>query len=129
MIFSSIPFLYYFLPCVLLAYFLMPRVGKNGVLLLASLLFYAWGEPTYLPVMLAATALGYVFGLAIERFPKAKRWLLLASILSSLSFLVYFKYADFFLGNLGALTGRPLPLLNLALPVGISFYTLSLIHI
>ena len=68
MIFSSIPFLYYFLPCVLLAYYLMPKAGRNGVLLLFSLLFYAWGEPRYLVVMLAATVLGYGFGLAMERF-------------------------------------------------------------
>ena len=127
MIFSSIPFLYYFLPCVLLVYYLMPKAGRNGVLLLFSLLFYAWGEPRYLFVMLAATVLGYGFGLAMERFPKAKKGLLAASILSSLSFLLCFKYADFFLENLGALTGRPIALLKLSLPVGISFYTFQIL--
>ena len=127
MIFSSIPFLYYFLPCVLLAYYLMPKAGRNGVLLLFSLLFYAWGEPRYLVVMLAATVLGYGFGLAIERFPKAKKGLLIASVASSLSFLLCFKYADFFLENLGALTGRPIALLKLSLPVGISFYTFQIL--
>ena len=127
MIFSSIPFLYYFLPCVLLAYYLMPKAGRNGVLLLFSLLFYAWGEPRYLLVMLAATVLGYGFGLAMERFPKAKKGLLIASVASSLSFLLCFKYADFFLENLGALTGRPIALLKLSLPVGISFYTFQIL--
>ena len=127
MIFSSIPFLYYFLPCVLLVYYLMPKAGRNGVLLLFSLLFYAWGEPRYLFVMLAATVLGYGFGLAMERFLKAKKGLLAASILSSLSFLLCFKYADFFLENLGALTGRPIALLKLSLPVGISFYTFQIL--
>ena len=127
MIFSSIPFLYYFLPCVLLAFYLMPKAGRNGVLLLFSLLFYAWGEPRYLVVMLAATVLGYGFGLAMERFPKAKKGLLIASVASSLSFLLCFKYADFFLENLGALTGRPIALLKLSLPVGISFYTFQIL--
>ena len=127
MIFSSIPFLYYFLPCVLLAYYLMPKAGRNGVLLLFSLLFYAWGEPRYLVVMLAATVLGYGFGLAMERFPKAKKGILIASVASSLSFLLCFKYADFFLENLGALTGRPIALLKLSLPVGISFYTFQIL--
>ena len=127
MIFSSIPFLYYFLPCVLLACYLMPKAGRNGVLLLFSLLFYAWGEPRYLVVMLAVTVLGYGFGLAMERFPKAKKGLLIASVASSLSFLLCFKYADFFLENLGALTGRPIALLKLSLPVGISFYTFQIL--
>ena len=127
MIFSSIPFIYYFLPCVLLAFYLMPKAGRNGVLLLFSLLFYAWGEPRYLVVMLAATVLGYGFGLAMERFPKAKKGLLIASVASSLSFLLCFKYADFFLENLGALTGRPIALLKLSLPVGISFYTFQIL--
>ena len=67
MLFSSVPFLFYFLPCVLLVYFLVPGTLKNGVLLLASLLFYGWGEPRYLLVMLAAIAQGYVFGLLIEK--------------------------------------------------------------
>ncbi|MDD6370903.1 MAG: MBOAT family protein, partial [Eubacteriales bacterium] len=129
MIFSSIPFLYYFLPVVLLAYGLTPRVGKNAVLLLFSLVFYGWGEPKYLAVMLVCTALGYGFGLALGRAgrPGVRKALLAASVLSSLSFLVYFKYADFFLSNFNALTGASLPLLQLTLPVGISFYTFQIL--
>ena len=129
MIFSSIPFLYYFLPVVLLVYGLTPRKGKNAVLLLFSLVFYGWGEPKYLAVMLVCTALGYGFGLALGRAgrPGVRKALLAASVLSSLSFLVYFKYADFFLSNFNALTGASLPLLQMTLPVGISFYTFQIL--
>ena len=129
MIFSSIPFLYYFLPVVLLVYGLAPRKGKNAVLLLFSLVFYGWGESKYLAVMLVCTALGYGFGLALGRAgrPGVRKALLAASVLSSLSFLVYFKYADFFLSNFNALTGASLPLLQLTLPVGISFYTFQIL--
>ena len=129
MIFSSIPFLYYFLPVVLLVYGLTPRKGKNAVLLLFSLVFYGWGEPKYLAVMMVCTALGYGFGLALGRAgrPGVRKALLAASVLSSLSFLVYFKYADFFLSNFNALTGASLPLLQMTLPVGISFYTFQIL--
>lgn len=126
MIFSSIPFLYYFLPLALLLCYLVPSRARNAFLLLASLVFYAWGEPKYLPVMAAATALGYGFGLAIERFRRFRKPLLVLSIVSSLGFLLYFKYADFFLENLNGL-GLKVPLLRLALPVGISFYTFQIL--
>lgn len=126
MIFSSIPFLYYFLPLALLLCYLVPSRARNAFLLLASLLFYAWGEPKYLPVMVAATALGYGFGLAIQRFRRFRKPLLVLSIVSSLGFLLYFKYADFFLENLNGL-GLHIPLLRLALPVGISFYTFQIL--
>lgn len=126
MIFSSIPFLYYFLPLALLLCYLVPSRARNAFLLLASLLFYAWGEPKYLPVMAAATALGYGFGLATQRFRRFRKPLLVLSIASSLGFLLYFKYADFFLENLNGL-GLHIPLLGLALPVGISFYTFQIL--
>ena len=126
MIFSSIPFLYYFLPLALLLCYLVPSKARNAFLLLASLVFYAWGEPKYLPVMAAATALGYGFGLATQRFRRFRKPLLVLSIASSLGFLLYFKYADFFLENLNGL-GGDVPLLRLALPVGISFYTFQIL--
>ena len=126
MIFSSIPFLYYFLPLALLLCYLVPSRARNAFLLLASLVFYAWGEPKYLPVMAAATALGYGFGLATQRFRRFRKPLLVLSIASSLGFLLYFKYADFFLENLNGL-GLKVPLLRLALPVGISFYTFQIL--
>ena len=126
MIFSSIPFLYYFLPLALLLCYLVPSRARNAFLLLASLVFYAWGEPKYLPVMAAATALGYGFGLAIQRFRRFRKPLLVLSIASCLGFLLYFKYADFFLENLNGL-GLHIPLLELALPVGISVYTFQIL--
>ena len=123
MVFSSIPFLYYFLPAVLAVYFLTPRKGKNAVLLLASLIFYGWGELRLLPLMAFTILLCYVCGLGIERSRKRKKRWLLASIVISVGLLGVFKYADFFIGSLNAVTGLKIPLLHLALPVGISFYT------
>ena len=123
MVFSSIPFLYYFLPAVLAVYFLTPRKGKNAVLLLASLIFYGWGELRLLPLMVFTILLCYVCGLGIERSRNRKKLWLLASIVISVGLLGVFKYADFFIGSLNAVPGLKIPLLHLALPVGISFYT------
>lgn len=130
MLFSSIPFLYYFLPAVFILYFIAPNKLKNAVLLLSSLVFYAWGEPKYVFLMLASIISGYIFGLLIEKFrqsPKKAKLFLGISVGISLALLIYFKYADFFIGNFNAATGLSLPLLRLALPVGISFYTFQLI--
>ncbi len=130
MLFSSIPFLYYFLPAVFLLYFIAPKRLKNAVLLLSSLVFYAWGEPKYVFLMLASIISGYVFGLLIEKNrsePKKAKLFLVISVAVSLGLLLYFKYADFFIGNFNAATGLSLPLLRLSLPVGISFYTFQLI--
>ena len=123
MIFSSIPFLYYFLPAVLLAYFLTPRKGKNAVLLIASLLFYGWGEPKLLLLMAATILAFYLCGLAIGKSERHKKLWLTVSVCVGVGLLGLFKYADFFLSSFNALTGLSLPLLKLALPVGISFYT------
>ena len=125
MIFSSIPFLYYFLPAVLAVYFLTPRRGKNAVLLLASLLFYGWGEPKLLWLMVFTIAVFYLCGLAIGRAesPRWKKGWLIVSVVVGVGLLGVFKYADFFLTSVNAATGLGLPLLKLALPVGISFYT------
>ena len=122
MLFSSIPFLYYFLPVVLGLYFLVPDRCKNTVLLLFSLVFYGWGEPKLLALMVFTIVLFYFCGLAMEKTEKKKFWLLV-SVVISLSLLGIFKYADFFIGSFNAVTGLSLPLLKLALPVGISFYT------
>ncbi|MBQ3504388.1 MAG: MBOAT family protein [Oscillospiraceae bacterium] len=125
MLFSSLPFLFYFLPAVLTVYFLVPRQLKNGVLLLSSLIFYGWGEPKYVLLMIATIALFYGCGLAIEgaKQPRWKKVWLLVSVVLSLSLLGLFKYADFFLSSFNAVTGLSVPLLKLALPIGISFYT------
>ena len=129
MLFSSIPFLYYFLPLVLAVYFLTPARFRNAVLLLASLIFYAWGEPKYVLLMLASILSGYGFGLLQERYRGQKGAKLFCglSVAVSLSFLLYFKYADFFLENFNAATGLGVPLLRIALPIGISFYTFQII--
>lgn len=129
MLFSSIPFLYYFLPLVLAVYFLTPARFRNAVLLLASLIFYAWGEPKYVLLMLASILSGYGFGLLQERYRGQKGAKLVCglSVAVSLSFLLYFKYADFFLENFNAATGLGVPLLRITLPIGISFYTFQII--
>ena len=127
MLFSSIPFLFYFLPPVLLLYFLTPDRWKNLTLLLSSLVFYGWGEPRFLLFMLASIAQGYAFGRLMERYPRRKRLFLTLSAVLSLGLLGYCKYAGFFLRTLGALTGLSLPALQIALPIGISFYTFQVL--
>ena len=125
MLFSSIPFLYYFLPAVLLAHTLAPRKLKNAVLLLASLFFYGWGEPKYLTLMIVSIASFYGCGLAIEgaKTQSMKKLWLTVSVVIGIALLSVFKYADFFLQSFAAVTGLSIPLLRLALPIGISFYT------
>ena len=125
MVFSSIPFLYYFLPVVLGGYFLVPQRLRNGWLLGCSLVFYGWGEPRLLGLMVFTILLFYGCGLAMNRAQSKrgkKLWLTLCVVIS-LGLLGVFKYADFFIESFNALTGLSVPLLRLALPVGISFYT------
>lgn len=125
MLFSSITFLYYFLPLVLTVYFLVPFRYKNTVLLIASLIFYAWGEPVYCILMLLSILQGYFIGLRIDRITDSRKAkvLLAASIVISLSILGFFKYFDFFIENVNKVTHLSLPFLRIALPMGISFYT------
>lgn len=125
MVFSGIPFLYYFLPAVLLCYFAVPKGLKNVVLLVFSLGFYAWGEPKYVLLMLATIGIFYLCGIAIGKAGHAcwKKVWLLVSVVVGLGFLAVFKYADFFVSSFNAATGLGVPLLRLTLPIGISFYT------
>ena len=111
MLFSSIPFLYYFLPLVLIGYFLVPKGWRNAWLLISSLIFYGWGEPKYLILMAASILAFYGFGLAIGYGRRKKLWLTL-SVAMGVALLGVFKYAGFFTGGL----------ISLALPIGISFY-------
>ncbi len=129
MIFSSVPFLYYFLPITLLAYFIVPRSFKNAVLMTASLLFYGWGEPRYLVLMVVSILVGYSGALLIEKYHGTKSSLVLTWITVGilLSFLGYFKYANFFIDNFNAITGLSVSFLRIALPVGISFYTFQIL--
>ena len=129
MVFSGIPFLYYFLPATVLLYLAAPRKLKNAVLLLASLVFYAWGEQRLVLLFAATILLGWLLGLLIERF-RGKVWsrvFLWLSVLTTLGLLGYFKYADFFIESLNSAFGLSLPLLRVALPIGISFYTFQLL--
>lgn len=129
MLFSSITFLYYFLPVLLILYFIVPRKSKNVVLLIASLIFYAWGERVYLCLMLAETAVGFLAGLCIEKYRDkvASKLAMASSIVIGIGALALFKYADFFIGTLNGITGLNLPLWNIALPIGISFYTFQIL--
>lgn len=122
MVFSSLLFLYAFLPVCLLLYFLVPGLtGKNIVLLCASLVFYAWGEPVYVFLMLAVAALNWGFGLLLEK--KRSKGLLALCVALNLASLVVFKYAGFLVENCNALFGAAFRVPQISLPIGISFYT------
>lgn len=126
MVFSSIPFLFFFLPLCLILYYAVPFSWKNSILLIFSLVFYAWGEPVYILLMLFATAVDYSNGLLMNRYgtTKGRRRLFLAcSILINLSVLAFFKYADFMIMTVNGLFGTAVSPLGLGLPVGISFFT------
>ena len=122
MVFSSLFFLYIFLPYCLLLYFLQPRLGgKNAVLIGASLIFYAWGEPVYLLLMLAVAGLNWGFGLLLEK--RREKWLLAVCVALNLASLIVFKYAGFLVENINALFKTALAVPQISLPIGISFYT------
>lgn len=128
MIFSSLLFLFRFLPAVLICYYIVPRSLRNLVLFLFSLLFYAWGEPVYIVLMCVSILVSYTGGIVVDRMKRggreksAKAALIVSSVIS-LSLLGFFKYADFAIGTVNSVTGAGLDLLHLALPIGISFYT------
>ena len=129
MLFSSITFLYYFLPLVLLVYFITPKGLKNLWLFIASLFFYAWGEPKCVFLMVTTILLNYIFGLLIEKSKSKtlKKIYLTISVSATLAGLLYFKYAGFFVENFAAITGLSVPALKIALPIGISFYTFQIL--
>ncbi|MDD3349154.1 MAG: MBOAT family O-acyltransferase [Bacilli bacterium] len=129
MLFSSISFLYYFLPVVLIVYFIIPNRGKNFVLLIASLIFYFVGEPIYSILMIASSLLGYIHGLLIDKYrgTKKAKVALISSIICGVGILGFFKYADFFIANINDLFKSELGLLHIALPIGISFYTFQIL--
>ena len=128
MLFSSITFLFYFLPITVLLYVIAPKAFKNAVLALVSFVFYGWGEPRYVIIMIAAVIASYLFGILTENdreSSRSKLWLILA-LAVAFGMLAYFKYVDFFITNFNAVTGLSVPLLKVALPIGISFYTFQL---
>ena len=125
MLFSSIAFLYVFLPVTLLVYFAVPKRAKNTVLLLASLLFYFFGEQEYTLLLLLSSVSDYLHGLYISshRETKQAKLALISSIVINLGMLGMFKYLDFFIGTINGLLGTAIPLTGLPLPIGISFFT------
>ncbi len=124
MVFSSISFLYYFLPIAIILYFLVPNKFKNLILLITSLGFYFYGEPKYIILMLGSIFIAYVFGMLMEKTKKqkTKKTLLAVSISINVFLLGFFKYADFFIENVNTIFSSNIGLLKLALPIGISFY-------
>ncbi|PGS48698.1 MBOAT family protein [Bacillus sp. AFS041924] len=126
MVFSSTVFIFWFLPIVLLIYFVIPRSIKNFWLLLASLFFYAWGEPTYVWLMIFSIIMNYLFGLAVDknREKKAKiKWIMIAMVSSNLFILGIFKYTNFIADNIEKITGINIDIPIIPLPIGISFFT------
>lgn len=128
MVFSSLTFLFVFLPIILVVYYLSPRRIRNTILFIGSLIFYAWGEPVYITIMLFSTVFDYINGLLIKKYKETKqlkltRVVLISSIIVNLGILCFFKYSNFFLDNIRNIFNIDIQLLNIALPIGISFYT------
>lgn len=126
MVFSSIVFLYIFLPIMLLLYFIVPSKFKNAIMILASLVFFAWGEIRYIFIMLVLAVMDFVCGKQITKYQnnkKKKVIFLIINVVVNLGILFFFKYADFIITNINNLTGLSIPLLNIPLPIGVSFNT------
>lgn len=128
MVFSSLTFLFVFLPVILIVYYLSPKKIRNTILFIGSLIFYAWGEPVYILIMLFSTAFDYVNGILIKKYKETKqlkksRMVLITSIVVNLGILCFFKYSNFFIENIRNIFNLDIQLLNIVLPIGISFYT------
>ena len=127
MVFSSITFLFYFLPLVLGIYYIVPNKCKNLVLLSASLAFYFYGEPKYVVVMLLSIATTYILGILMGKCEKHKKLFLTLSICANIGFLVYFKYINFIIENINLWLTNKIDFIYVVLPIGISFYTFQLV--
>lgn len=128
MVFSTPTFIFLFLPIVLIIYYLSSPKYRNLILFLGSLVFYAWGEPIYIGIMLFSTVFDYINGIMIHKYKsenqmKKARLILIGSVVVNLGILGFFKYTNFFINNINSLLGSQLKLLDLSLPIGISFYT------
>jgi alginate O-acetyltransferase complex protein AlgI len=123
MVFSSISFLFYFLPLMLIAYYIVPDWLKNGVLLAFSLVFYAWGEPVYIILMLYSIFMNYIFGRLMDDHRTCAKEILIFTVVLNIGILAFFKYSGFLVRNINAIFGLHIPIRTLALPIGISFYT------
>ena len=129
MLFSSMTFLFIFLPLVIFVYFIADNRIKNYVLLVASLIFYSWGEPKYIILMILSIIVNYLLALMIDKFKKKnlKKIILIVSIVFNIGLLFTFKYFDFFARNVNNFFDLKIPFLNLTLPIGISFYTFQIL--
>ena len=127
MVFSSIAFLFYFLPITLALYYILPKRCRNFVLLIASLIFYAYGEPTYVLIMILSITFSYIYGLLIDRFRKYSKFFLALSVCTSIGLLIYFKYTNFIIENINLWLLNKVDLINVVLPIGISFYTFQML--
>lgn len=128
MLFSSMIFLWAFLPIVLIVYFISPKKLKNIILLLASLFFYAWGEPKYIILMISSIFLNYILGILIDKFKKRKKLLVIISIILNIGLLAYFKYLNFGVEIINSFfKGAITDFKAIALPIGISFYTFQIL--
>lgn len=128
MVFSSLLFLFRFLPLFLVLYFAAPKRLRNTILFIGSLIFYGWGEPVYISLLLFSTLVDFIHGQLVGKFKDkgnltAAKWVVASSAIINLALLIVFKYTDFFIRSFNELTGSSVPLLGLALPIGISFYT------
>ena len=128
MVFSSMIFLWLFLPIILLLYFISNDKFKNIILLIGSLIFYAWGEPKYIILMLISILINYIYGILIDKFRKYDKYILVIAILTNIGLLGYFKYFNFFATNINRIFNQNIiGLRNIILPIGISFYTFQIL--
>ncbi|EQB88391.1 alginate O-acetyltransferase complex protein AlgI [Clostridium punense] len=126
MLFSSLSFLFVFLPSVLFCYYLVPRKLKNFILLIFSLFFYGYGGPRYLLVMLASIFLNYIFGLLVDRYrnhPVKIKWVLVLTVVCNIFIIGYYKYTNFLVENINSVLGSHIEIGNIVMPIGISFFT------
>ena len=123
MLFSSMTFIFLFMPFLLTAYYFIRPDFRNGLLLIFSIFFYAWGEPTYVVIMLLTIAINYLGAVLIDKYGQYKKWILWGTIIADLSFLFYFKYFNFVMSNINAAFNMDIKFLDVIMPIGISFYT------
>lgn len=127
MVFSSLLFLFWFIPIFFIIYYLVPGKVKNPVLFLGSIVFYGWGEPKYLILLLVSICVNWLAGLLIGRFRgKGDRLVLVCALVFDIAMLFFFKYINFFIENINALSGSSISAVNITLPLGISFYTFQI---
>ena len=127
MLFTSISFLYYFLPALIIIYFITPKKYKNIILLIASLLFYLYGEPKYVFLMIAEIIIAYIGAILIDKYKNQSKNILITTLFIHIFLLIIFKYTDFIIKTINDISNANIKLLNIALPIGISFYTFQII--